>query len=113
LEKELVSPEDKTNTQFGNAVINDIRQLVDKTKNPRSDCARTTLSVIAASTGKTFFKIINGGCLRVYFNFVSILSFSFGFFQAFFSFVLSLFSLFHVCSVVFAYRNLGLYKNHV
>jgi hypothetical protein len=97
----------KTNTQLGNAVINDIRELVDQTKNSRSDCARTTLSVIAASTsglnvqkeqvlaspaflhpiGKTVFKIINGGCLRVCFNFVSILSFSFGFFQAFFSFV--------------------------
>jgi hypothetical protein len=46
----VVSPEDKTNTQFGNAVINDIRELVDQTKNSRSDCARTTLSVIAAST---------------------------------------------------------------
>jgi hypothetical protein len=33
--------------------------------------------------------------LRVCFNFVSILSFTFGFFQAFFSFVLSLFSLFY------------------
>jgi hypothetical protein len=33
------------------------------------------------------------GCLRVCFNVVSILSFTFGFFQAFFSFVLSLFSL--------------------
>jgi hypothetical protein len=32
----VVSPEDKTNTQFGNAVINDIRQLVDKTKNSRN-----------------------------------------------------------------------------
>jgi hypothetical protein len=29
--------------------------------------------------GKTVFKIINGGCLRVYFNFVSILSFCFDF----------------------------------
>jgi hypothetical protein len=37
-------------TQLGNAVINDIRELVDQTKNSRSDCARTTLSVIAAST---------------------------------------------------------------
>jgi hypothetical protein len=46
----VVSPEDKTNTQLGNAVINDIRELVDQTKNSRSDCARTTLSVIAAST---------------------------------------------------------------
>jgi Ca2+/Na+ antiporter len=40
----------KTNTQLGNAVINDIRELVDQTKNSRSDCTRTTLSVIAAST---------------------------------------------------------------
>jgi hypothetical protein len=47
----VVSPEDKTNTQFGNAVIHDIRELVDQTKNSRSDCARTTLSVIVASTG--------------------------------------------------------------
>jgi hypothetical protein len=46
----VVSQEDKTNTQLGNAVINDIRELVDQTKNSRSDCARTTLSVIAAST---------------------------------------------------------------
>ena len=46
----VVSQEDKTNTQLGNAVINDIRELVDQTKNLRSDCARTTLSVIAAST---------------------------------------------------------------
>jgi hypothetical protein len=46
----VVSPEDKTNTQLGNAVINDIRELVDQTKNSRSDCARTTLSVITAST---------------------------------------------------------------
>jgi hypothetical protein len=46
----VASPEDKTNTQLGNAVINDIRELVDQTKNSRSDCARTTLSVIAAST---------------------------------------------------------------
>jgi hypothetical protein len=38
----VVSPEDKTNTQLGNAVINDIRELVDQTKNSRSDCARTT-----------------------------------------------------------------------
>jgi hypothetical protein len=45
-----VSPEDKTNTQLDNAVINDIRELVDQTKNSRSDCARTTLSVITAST---------------------------------------------------------------
>jgi hypothetical protein len=34
----VVSPEDKTNTQLGNAVINDIRE----------DCARTTLSVITS-----------------------------------------------------------------
>jgi hypothetical protein len=46
----VVSPEDKTYTQLGNAVINDIRELVDQTKNSKSDCARTTLSVIAAST---------------------------------------------------------------
>ena len=46
----VVSPEDKTNTQLGNAVINDIRELVDQIKNSRSDCTRTTLSVIAAST---------------------------------------------------------------
>ena len=46
----VASPDDKTNTQHGNAVINDIRELVDLTKNSRSDCARTTLSVIAAST---------------------------------------------------------------
>ena len=39
----VVNPEDKTNTQLGNAVINDIRELVDQTKNSRSDCARTTL----------------------------------------------------------------------
>ena len=45
-----MSPEDKTNTQLGNAVINDIRELVDQIKNSRSDCTRTTLSVIAAST---------------------------------------------------------------
>ena len=45
-----MSSEDKTNTQLGNAVINDIRELVDQIKNSRSDCARTTLSVIAAST---------------------------------------------------------------
>ena len=45
-----MSPEDKTNTQLGNAVINDIRELVDQIKTSRSDCARTTLSVIAAST---------------------------------------------------------------
>lgn len=44
------SPEDKTNTQLGNAVINDIKELVDQTKNSRSDCTRTTFSVIAAST---------------------------------------------------------------
>jgi hypothetical protein len=48
--KFVVSPEDKTNTQLGNAVINDIRELVDQIKNSRSDCTRTTLSVIAAST---------------------------------------------------------------
>jgi hypothetical protein len=29
----VVSPEDKINTQLGNAVINDIRELVDQTKN--------------------------------------------------------------------------------
>jgi hypothetical protein len=46
----VVSPEDKNNTQLGNAIINDIRELVDQTNNSRSDCARTTLSVIAAST---------------------------------------------------------------
>ena len=46
----VVSPQDKTNTQLSNAVINDIRELVDQTKNSRLDCARTTLSVIAAST---------------------------------------------------------------
>ena len=46
----VVNPEDKTNTQLGNAVINDIRELVDQIKNSRSDCTRTTLSVIAAST---------------------------------------------------------------
>jgi hypothetical protein len=86
----VASPEDKINTQLGNAVIKDIRELVDQTKNSRSDCARTTLS-----KNLTVFKIINGGCLRVCFNFVSILSFTFGFFQAFFSFVLSLFSLFY------------------
>ena len=45
-----MSPEDKTNTQHGNTVINDIREIVDQTKNSRSDCARTTLYVIAAST---------------------------------------------------------------
>ena len=46
----VVSPEDKNNTQLGNAIINDISDVVDQTKNPRSDCARTIMSVIAAST---------------------------------------------------------------
>ena len=46
----VVSPEDKYNTQLGNAIINDISDVVDQTKNSRSDCARTILSVIAAST---------------------------------------------------------------
>ena len=46
----VVSPEDKNNTQLGNAIINDISDVVDQAKNSRSDCARTILSVIAAST---------------------------------------------------------------
>jgi hypothetical protein len=33
----VVSPEDKTNTQLGNAVINDIRELVDQTKNSQNN----------------------------------------------------------------------------
>jgi hypothetical protein len=91
----VVSPEDKTNTQLGNAVINDIRELATLFLGVVGSACFTdcTARLFCILLEKLFSRSLMGGCLRVCFNFVSILSFTFGFFQAFFSFVLSLFSL--------------------
>ncbi|CAC5415730.1 unnamed protein product [Mytilus coruscus] len=53
----VVTPEEKTDIQLGNAVLNDLKEIVDLAKFSRSDSARTALSVIVASTsGKNITK---------------------------------------------------------
>ncbi|CAC5389941.1 unnamed protein product [Mytilus coruscus] len=55
--KFVVTPEEKTDIQLGNAVLNDLKEIVDLAKFSRSDSARTALSVIVASTsGKNITK---------------------------------------------------------
>ncbi|CAC5399190.1 unnamed protein product [Mytilus coruscus] len=55
--KFVVTPEEKTDIQLGNAVLNDLKEIVDQAKFSRSDSARTALSVIVASTsGKNITK---------------------------------------------------------
>ncbi|CAC5377828.1 unnamed protein product [Mytilus coruscus] len=55
--KFVVTAEEKTDIQLGNAVLNDLKEIVDLAKFSRSDSVRTALSVIVASTsGKNITK---------------------------------------------------------